>query len=113
MEQAHHLTGEGAETSAGTDTAAASGPASVAIGAGNLERIFTKTAPRSTTAMSATAATATAAAAEGEEETFVFPRAPLPEIILSNTPGSWAYDTMVRERARDRGNNGERDRDGG
>lgn len=33
---------------------------------------------------------------EGEtEEGFVLPRAPLPEIIVSNVPGSWAYDTMV------------------
>lgn len=37
-------------------------------------------------------------AGEGEGETeegFVLPRAPLPEIIVSNVPGSWAYDTMV------------------
>lgn len=30
-----------------------------------------------------------------EDEAFVLPRAPLPEIIVSNVPGSWAYDTMV------------------
>ncbi|CAN0405762.1 unnamed protein product, partial [Scytosiphon promiscuus] len=24
------------------------------------------------------------------------PSAPLPEIIVSNVPGSWAYDTMSR-----------------
>lgn len=35
---------------------------------------------------------------ETEEEAFVLPRAPLPEIIVSNVPGSWAYDTMVNER---------------
>lgn len=32
-----------------------------------------------------------------DEETFVLPRAPLPEIIVSNVPGSWAYDTMVNQ----------------
>ncbi|CAN0409628.1 unnamed protein product, partial [Ectocarpus sp. 12 AP-2014] len=38
-------------------------------------------------------------AEEGEvemEEGFVLPRAPLPEIIVSNVPGSWSYDTMSR-----------------
>lgn len=32
---------------------------------------------------------------ENDEEAFVLPRAPLPEIIVSNVPGTWAYDTMV------------------
>lgn len=32
---------------------------------------------------------------EEEEEAFILPSAPLPEIIVSNVPGSWAYDTMV------------------
>lgn len=31
-----------------------------------------------------------------DEAALVLPRAPLPEIIVSNVPGSWAYDTMVR-----------------
>eukprot|EP00903_Cladosiphon_okamuranus_P013637 g12701.t1 len=33
---------------------------------------------------------------QDQEEEFVLPRAPLPEIIVSNVPGSWAYDTMSR-----------------
>lgn len=44
------------------------------------------------------AAASTTGKEEVEEEgAFVFPSAPLPEIIVSNVPGSWAYDTMVRE----------------
>ncbi|CAM9402785.1 unnamed protein product [Scytosiphon promiscuus] len=31
-----------------------------------------------------------------EDEAYVLPSAPLPEIIVSNVPGSWAYDTMSR-----------------
>lgn len=41
------------------------------------------------------AAASDAALTEKDEEAFVLPRAPLPEIIVSNVPGSWAYDTMV------------------
>ncbi|CAM9633651.1 unnamed protein product [Ascophyllum nodosum] len=43
------------------------------------------------------------AAAEGrvattddKEESIVLPKVPLPEIIISNVPGSWAHDTMSR-----------------
>ena len=43
-------------------------------------------------------AAASGAALTGkDEEAFVRPRAPLPEIIVSNVPGSWAYDTMVKQ----------------
>lgn len=45
--------------------------------------------------MSAASASGKSIPAEGEE-TFVLPRAQLPEIIVSNVPGTWAYDTMVR-----------------
>ncbi|CAM9983768.1 unnamed protein product, partial [Laminaria digitata] len=44
----------------------------------------------------AMAAASGAAPTEIEEEAFVLPRARLPEIIVSNVPGSWAYDTMSR-----------------
>lgn len=40
-------------------------------------------------------AVASAVSTGEQEEAFVLPRAPLPEIIVSNVPGSWAYDTMV------------------
>lgn len=30
-----------------------------------------------------------------DADSIVPPRVPLPEIIVSNVPGSWAYDTMV------------------
>lgn len=43
------------------------------------------------------AAASGAAPTEIEEEAFVLPRARLPEIIVSNVPGSWAYDTMVKQ----------------
>ncbi|CAN0276347.1 unnamed protein product, partial [Ectocarpus fasciculatus] len=50
-----------------------------------------------TACMMAAPSTAGKAAGEAaEEEGFVLPRAPLPEIIVSNVPGSWAYDTMSR-----------------
>lgn len=42
-------------------------------------------------AMSSVAATGS----DDDADPLVLPRAPLPEIILSNVPGSWAYDTMV------------------
>lgn len=51
-------------------------------------------------AASSTAGDAKTEEQEQEEEPFVLPRAPLPEIIVSNVPGSWAYDTMVCVAAR-------------
>lgn len=54
------------------------------------------------TTMAASAeAQETAAAAEDKGEACLGPRAPLPDIILSNKPGSWAYDTMVRQKESD------------
>jgi hypothetical protein len=49
-------------------------------------------APRaSTLTMAASASTSILASYQGRK-----PRAPLPPIILSNVPGTWAYDTMSR-----------------
>lgn len=45
------------------------------------------------------AAASDAALTGKDEEAFVLPRARLPEIIVSNVPGSWAYDTMVIKQA--------------
>ena len=46
------------------------------------------------TIMSA-AAEGRVATTDDKEESIVLPKVPLPEIIISNVPGSWAHDTMV------------------
>ncbi|CAN0355930.1 unnamed protein product [Pylaiella littoralis] len=53
-------------------------------------------AASSSSSSAAAAAAADGIAKEEEADEFVFPRAPLPEIIVSNVPGTWAYDTMSR-----------------